>query len=147
MQFAEFDIVRCRASLDDPSMQEFVDNFDRIFSLAESCPGFVWRLNEGDNDASSYLLYEDPKIMVNMSVWQTAEDLRHFMFGTDHELIMPRGKDWFVAMEQPKVACWWIEEGSIPTLEEGRDRLEFLQGNGESEYAFGYRNLKYCKSR
>ena len=143
MHFAEFDIVRCRYPLDHPSMQAFVDNLDRVYALAESSPGFVWRLNEGDSDASSYLLYDDPDIMCNMSVWESAEDLRHFMFGTDHRLIMPRGRDWFVPLNQPKVACWWIEEGSIPTLQEGRKRLEHLQQSGNSEYAFGYQNPVY----
>ena len=143
MHFAEFDIVRCRYPLDHPAMQEFVDNLDRVYALAESSPGFVWRLNEGDGDASSYLLYDDPDIMCNMSVWESAEDLHYFMFGTDHKNIMPRGREWFVPMDQPKVACWWIEEGSIPTLHEGRNRLEYLQQNGQSDYAFGYQNRVY----
>ena len=147
MHFAEFDIVRCRYPLDHPAMREFVDNLDRIYALAESSPGFIWRLNQGDGDASSYLLYDDPDIMCNMSVWESAEDLRHFMFGTDHKNIMPRGREWFVPMELPKVACWWIEEGSIPTLQEGRLRLEHLQVNGDSDYAFGYRNSVYNLKR
>ena len=147
MYFAEFDIVRCRAPLDDPSMQEFVDNLDRVFSLAESCPGFVWRLNEDENDASSYLLYDDADILVNMSVWESAEDLLHFMFETEHKNIMPKGKQWFIPMNQPKVACWWIEENTIPTLQEGRSRLEYLQQQGDSEYAFGHRNKNFCTPR
>ena len=147
MHFAEFDIVRCRYPLEHPAMQDFVDNLDRVYALAETSPGFVWRLNEGDGDASSYLLYDDPDIMCNMSVWESAEDLRHFMFETDHRKIMPRGREWFVPMAQPKVACWWIEAGMIPTLEEGKDRLASLLQNGESEYAFGYRHPEYSARR
>ena len=67
--------------------------------------------------------------------------------GTDHRKIMPRGREWFVPMAQPKVACWWIEAGVIPTLEEGKDRLAFLLQNGESEYAFGYRHPEFSVRR
>ena len=140
---AQFNIAHMIAPLDDPIMAGFAARLDEINAIADCSPGFVWRLQTEDGDATAIRVFDDPLLLVNMSVWESAEDLHYFMFGTDHKNIMPRGREWFVPMDQPKVACWWIEEGSIPTLHEGRNRLEYLQQNGQSDYAFGYQNRVY----
>ena len=38
------------------------------------------------------------------------------------------------------MVLWYIEEGHIPTLAEGKERLEFLQKHGETEYAFTFKS-------
>ena len=145
MHLAEFDFVHCLEPLDHPSMQGLVDNLDRIYALAESCPGFVWRLNDGEPDLSNYTLYDDPLVMINMSVWESVRDLRHFMFKTEHREIIGRGREWFRKTPEAKVAFWWIEPGTIPTVAEGQERLAHLQEHGESEYAFSYASRDLCE--
>lgn len=56
-------------------MADFVANLDRINALAESSPGFVWRLQTDEGDATAMRpMGEQP--LVNISVWKDAESLR-----------------------------------------------------------------------
>ena len=44
-QIAEINVARMKGiNINDPIMKEFVDNLDKVNALAESSPGFVWRL-------------------------------------------------------------------------------------------------------
>lgn len=43
---AQLNIARPQVLLDDPLIADFVNNLDRINQLAESAPGFVWRLQD-----------------------------------------------------------------------------------------------------
>ncbi|MEQ9317319.1 MAG: DUF3291 domain-containing protein [Henriciella sp.] len=37
---------------------------------------------------------------------------------------------------------WWVPEGEIPTLEQGKTKLELLRSKGDSAEAFGWDWLK-----
>ena len=46
-QIAQINIARMiGVNIDDPIMQEFVDNLDSVNELAESSPGFIWRIKD-----------------------------------------------------------------------------------------------------
>ena len=78
-QLAQLNIAELKAPIDSPELEDFVDNLDRINALAESSPGFVWRLTGEGNDATS-LRPLGEKIIVNMSVWQNVSSLRDFVY-------------------------------------------------------------------
>ena len=78
---------------------------------------------------------------VNLSVWESAEALGKFVFQTAHRNIYARKHEFFEAPKQQTVALWWIEAGHIPTLDEAKQRLDHLIGNGPSEFAFGWADL------
>ena len=139
MHIAQLNIAKCRASLDDPLMQEFVDNLDPINAIADASPGFVWRLQDEGGDATSFQLFDDPLIISNLSVWESIDALKAFMFKTHHLKFLQRRGEWFEKLDQPSHVLWRIEPGHIPTLEEARAQLESLRANGESEYAFSIR--------
>lgn len=138
---AQVNIGRMVAPLDSPVMAEFVDNLDRINTLAESSPGFVWRLKGDGNDATSLRPFEDEMIIVNMSVWKTVEDLQQYVYRSAHTEIMRKRKQFFNKMEQAFMVMWWIPAGHLPDVQEAKTHLEHLRAHGESDYAFTFRRI------
>lgn len=123
-----------------PDNADFVNNLDRVNAIAETQPGFVWRLTGEGNDALDVQAFDDPNIAVNMSVWEDLESLASFVYhNEDHLAIMRRRAEWF---EKTKVhlVLWWVEAGHVPSLEEAKDRLSVLIANGPSESAFTFRS-------
>jgi hypothetical protein len=139
MHLAQLNIAESLAPLDDPLLKEFVDNLDRINDLAEQSEGFVWRLKGDDqNDATEFVLPSFPNAIVNMSVWQTPEALKHYVYKTAHVDFLKRKKEWFHKLRQNHVVLWWVEEGHTPTLEEADQKLRHLRDHGESSEAFTF---------
>ena len=138
---AQLNIARLQKPIDHPQIAEFKNNIDRINELAEKSRGFVWRLKDEYGSAVSIEAFDDPLIIVNMSVWETVEDLRNYVFNSDHVDILRKRKDWFEKYEGNHLVMWWIEPNHIPTLDEAKERLEYLDKNGESEYAFTFKHF------
>ncbi len=128
------------ATMEDPIMADFVAQLDTINALAESSKGFVWRLKDDENNATNFRPFDDDRIIVNMSVWESIEELMDFAFKSAHTVVMKDRNKWFEKFGKPAMVLWYIDEGHIPTVEEARERLEFLQENGASEFAFDFRN-------
>jgi len=135
---AEINIGTLRAPVDSPQIAEFVANLDRINALAESMPGFVWRLTGEGNDATDIQPFENPLMAINMSVWTDAEALAGFVYRSAHRDIMRRRAEWFEKMEL-YTCLWWVPVGHQPTPEEGIARLEILRHNGPTAEAFTFR--------
>jgi hypothetical protein len=136
---AQFNIARARAPLDSDAMAEFVGQLDAVNRLAETSSGFVWRLTAEGGASSSYVrAYEDPALLVNMSVWESIGALRDFAYRGDHLAVLRRRQQWFEQIPQPWHVMWWIPAGHTPTAAEGRARLEFLAEHGNSPLAFGF---------
>lgn len=138
---AQVNIGRALAPLDDPRMAGFVNRLDEINALAESSPGFIWRLQTEDGNATALRPYEDDRILFNLSVWTTPEDLRQFVYRSAHAEVMRQRKSWFERFGDVYMALWWIPQGHIPTISEAKERLQYLQLNGESEFAFSFATL------
>lgn len=66
---AQFNIARIRYPLDDPRMAEFVDNVARVNGLAEAIEGFVWRLQDDSGNAMNMKVYDDPRVLPNLTLW------------------------------------------------------------------------------
>jgi len=141
MYLAQLNIAQAIAPMDSPIMADFVNNTERINALAEKSPGFIWRLTdeEGDN-AYAIQVFEDPALLTNMSVWKDRESLFNYVYSTDHVEIFKRKNEWFSKLKGIHMVLWYIEEGHIPTLAEGKERLEYLQKHGETEYAFTFKS-------
>src|SRR5262245_49656734 len=137
---AQFDIARIRYPLDDPRMAEFVDNVDRVHRLAEQIEGFVWRLADESGHAMNIRVYDDPRILPNLTLWESAEALERFVWQTLHRRFYLRREEWFEKIEQPLV-LWWVPAGYRPDMNEGVERLEHLRAHGPSPYAFGWEGL------
>lgn len=141
MQLAQLNIAEAIASMEDPIMADFVKNTERINALAESHHGFVWRLKGEDSDDSySIQAFESEYMLVNMSIWKDRESLFDYVYNSGHVEIFKRRKEWFQKMPKMHMVLWYVDDGHIPTLEEGKERLLHLQDHGESEYAFTFKS-------
>ena len=138
---AQINIARLLAPIDDPMIADFVRQLDDINTLAESSPGFVWRLKEESGNATSIDVFGDPLLIVNMSVWESIEDLKNFAYKSAHIQVFRDRARWFEKMDVAHMALWWVPVGAFPSAEEGRDRLLHLREHGESERAFTFRSL------
>ncbi|WP_394208857.1 DUF3291 domain-containing protein [Enterovibrio calviensis] len=141
MQLAELNIAKAKAPMDDPIMRDFVDNLDPVNAMAEASPGFIWRLKDDSGNTTDVQVFDDPNLLVNLSVWESVESLKKFMFKTHHLSIMKRRAEWFDKPKTNTYVMWWVEDGHIPTTQEAIERLEHLREHGESEYAFTFANL------
>jgi hypothetical protein len=77
---AQINIANAKASMESPVMSGFVKRLDEINALADSSPGFVWRLQTEDGDSTSIQAFDDPSLLINMSVWDNIESLKLFVY-------------------------------------------------------------------
>ena len=137
---AQLNIARMLAPIDDPIMEDFVNNLDRINALAEKSNGFVWRLTGEEDNATALRVFEDDFKIVNMSVWKDKKSLFKFTYNSGHVAIMKRKKEWFSKMKDMHMVLWYIENGHEPTPEEAKNRLVYIREHGETPYAFSFRS-------
>lgn len=138
---AQLNVATALAPMDSPVMRDFVDNLERINSLGESSPGFVWRMKDETGSATAIPVYDDPNIIANLTVWQDVESLKSFLFKTDHAHFLKRKKEWFKPVKQATYVLWWIPAGQIPTLFEAKEKLTYLRAHGETVNAFSFKKL------
>jgi len=138
---AQINIARMLAPIDDPVMAEFVAQLAPVNALADGTPGFVWRLQTESGDATGFKVYDDEMIIVNLTVWESAEALREFVYKNAHYGVLRDRKRWFEKVDGPYYAIWWIPAGKLPGIEEGKKRLEYLREHGDSDYAFSFKKV------
>ena len=142
LHLAQINIGRMRGPIDGPVMRGFVDRLEEINALADGTPGFVWRLQTEAGNATYLRPYEDDEMMIiNMSVWETVEDLRNFVFSTRHAEVLRQRREWFEKLETPITALWWVPAGHVPSIDEAKKRLAHLQEHGPTPFAFTFRNV------
>jgi len=120
---------------------EFVAQLTPVNALADETPGFVWRLQTESGDATGIKVYDDDRIIVNLTVWESAESLREFVYKNAHYGVLRDWKRWFEKFEGSYYALWWVPAGQLPGIEEGKERLEYLREHGDSDYAFSFKKV------
>lgn len=138
-QLAQLNIAQLLAPLDSMQLKDFVDNLDRINTLAEQSAGFVWRLQTDEGDATAIRPFGEDTI-VNLSIWENVESLHQFVYHTAHAPIMSRRRKWFARI-QTYMVLWWIPAGHLPTVDEAKQRLELLQTHGANSEAFTFKQV------
>ena len=139
-ELAQLNIGIIKGPIDSPVMAEFVANLDRINALAERTPGFVWRLQTEEGNATAIRPYpENENMAVNMSVWRDVASLNKYVYSSEHVQIMRRRKEWFEKMDQAFLVLWWVPKGHRPSIEEAKARLDQLRAKGPTAEAFTFR--------
>jgi Domain of unknown function (DUF3291) len=138
---AQVNIGRTKAPLDDLGMSGFVNRLEEINAVADHSPGFVWRLQTPEGDATYLRPYDDDRILINMSVWETIDDLRHYVYKTAHAELLRQRQDWFEKFVGVYVALWWVPVGHVPGVDEAKKRLAYLEKHGPTEYAFTFKTI------
>jgi hypothetical protein len=137
---AQCNIVKLRAPLDSPDVAGFVAALDPINALADSSAGFVWRLKTHDGDATSIRVFADDQILLNMSVWESMEALKQYVYRSGHRDVLRRRREWADRFAGVQATMWWLRAGSVPEPADAIARLEALQRLGPTEYAFTFQS-------
>jgi len=138
---AQINIAHMRAPLTDPIMEDFVAQLAPINALADQSPGFIWRLQSEDGDATSIKVYDDDMIIINLTVWESLDALREYVYKSAHQGVLRDRKRWFEKFDGPYYALWWIPAGQFPSTEEGKERLDNLREHGETVHAFSFQHV------
>jgi heme-degrading monooxygenase HmoA len=137
---AQINIAKLAAPLESPRIADFRDNLERINALAEAQPGFIWRAVGEGFDATDCRVFDDPEILINVTVWESAEHLAAFVFRTEHREFVRRRLEWFEPASEAFLALWWVRAGHIPDFDEAIARLNHLRAHGPTPEAFGFRS-------
>jgi hypothetical protein len=138
LHLAQLNVARLRAPLESPQLAGFVALLPEVNELAERSPGYVWRLQDESGDATALRPF-GPDIIVNLTVWESVDALRTFVYRTTHLEPMRRRRDWFVPFDGPHLVLWWLPAGTRPSIGEAADRLARLTAGGPSPEAFTLR--------
>ena len=133
---AQVNIARAKAPLDDPLMAGFSAQIEGVNAMADAAPGFVWlwKSEEADEPAS-----DDPRLLFNLSVWESLEALRDYVYrGADTASFAAR-KNWFHPSQGPHLALWWVPAGHVPSTGEALARLDFLANHPPGPASFTFR--------
>ncbi len=136
---AQLNVARAIAPLDDPLLADFMAQLDAVNAMAEASPGFVWRLKSDSGNATDIRAYDDPRMIVNLSVWESVEPLFAFTYKGAHTKVMNRRKEWFAPLAGPHLVLWWIPAGTLPTVAEALQRLDDLAMHGPTVTAFTFK--------
>jgi len=139
-ELAQLNIGIIRGPMDSPVMAEFAANLERINAVAEATPGFVWRLQTEEGDATAIRPFDNENMLVNMSVWKDIESLRRYVYHSAHVEVMRRRREWFEPMREAFLVLWWVPPGHRPSIAEAIARLERLRRHGPSPEAFTFRH-------
>jgi len=136
---AQINVARMRAPLTDPLMAGFVARLAEINALADGSPGFIWRFQTDEENATALRLFEDDLLLVNFSVWTSLADLSNYVYNSEHRQVMKLRRQWFERFDGSYTALWWIPPGHIPTVQEANERLTHLRTYGETPHAFSFK--------
>src|SRR3954463_5849751 len=115
---AQVNISRLLAPLDSELLSDFVAELEPVNALADAAPGFVWRLQTEDGDATAVRVFDDDALIVNMSVWASLPAFSDFVFRSLPVEVMGRRRQGFEPMRQAITALWWVSAGHRPTVAE-----------------------------
>lgn len=136
---AQINVGRLRAPREDPMIAEFMAGLDPVNARADAAEGFVWRLQTEEGNATSITPTDDPQWIINLSVWESLEALRGFVYrDAEHLRYMRRRREWFEKLETI-LALWWVPAGHVPSIDEALERLRHLERHGPTRQAFTFR--------
>jgi hypothetical protein len=126
-------VAIAKAPLDDPRMSGFMDRVDEIDTLAQGWPGFIAQPTLPDEGA----IYSEPALL-NVSIWDSVENLRAFTYTGQHADQLERRADWFEQPDEPTYVLYWSPAGEIPTEAQINERFDYLNQHGPTPYAFTF---------
>src|SRR5690242_8879243 len=128
-----------RPPLDSEVMKGFMSRLDELNALADRSPGFVWRLQTSEGNATYFRPYDDDRVLMNMSVWESVEALKHYVYHTVHTELLRQRHEWFSKFDRTYLALWWVPAGHIPGIDEAKKRLAHLEAHGPTQFAFNFK--------
>jgi hypothetical protein len=137
-ELAQVNVAIAKGPMESDVMAGFVAALEPINALADAAPGFVWRLQDASGDATAIRVFEDERMLINLSVWESADALAGFVYSSGHTAVMRGRKQWFETLAL-YMALWWVPAGHRPTPLRARERLEHLRAHGPTPFAFTFK--------
>jgi len=137
---AQLNIGRLVAPTDSPLVAEFMDALDEVNAIADASPGFLWRFQTEEGNATSERPFDDETILVNFSTWTSVDPLADFVYRSAHAPFLRRRREWFERMDETYSVLWWVPAGHRPTVSEAIARLDHLRRHGATPHAFTFRH-------
>lgn len=143
---AQVNVSRLLAPLDSRLLADFVAALDEVNAEADRAPGFVWRLQTEDGNATAVRGFgwdagDSHGVIVNLTVWRDVEALAEYVFSGRHLEIMRRRRTWFQRAAEATTALWWVPAGTLPTTDDAEHRVRLLRVHGATPAAFTFRHL------
>jgi heme-degrading monooxygenase HmoA len=143
-ELAQVNIGRLRAPLDSAQLAGFVAALDPVNAAADTAPGFRWRLQTDEGNATAVRAFEwdqagSAGVIINMSVWESVAALAAFVYSERHRQVLRRRREWLEPMTDAYLALWWIPRGHLPTTAEAEDAIRHLRVHGPTPRAFTLR--------
>lgn len=135
---AQLNIADAKADSLSEIMQGFYNRIEEIHELAEKSPGYIWRYQDEEGDDVAERVFGNPLMLINLTLWQDIESLRHFVYKTAHKELIQGRKAWFKDMPDMHQVLWWVPEGHIPSVQESKDKLNLLREHGPTKNAFSF---------
>lgn len=108
--------------------------------MAEAAPGFRWRMQTEDGDATAVRGFGDDQIIVNLTVWASVEDLADFAYrDPGHVAVLRRRRDGFRRLGRAHQVLWWVPRDHRPSVSEAEQRLDHLREHGPTPWAFTFK--------
>jgi hypothetical protein len=138
-ELAQINVAVLKAPIDSPQLADFVSSLDRVNTIAEHSPGFIWRLKAVDGNATSFRPMGDDTI-INVSMWRDVAALNDFVYRNPaHVDVMKRRREWFEHVKEAYTALWWLPRGQRPGETECVERLMLLRAMGPTPKAFSFK--------
>ncbi len=135
---AQANRAHMKGPLDSPVMEGFRRQLAAINAAADHSPGFVWRLQTEGGDSTDIRAFDRPEMLLNVSVWETIEDLHHYVYRGAHLGPFRDRKLWFEPTPTPLV-LWWVPAGHVPPVDEALERFRTLEKRGPTATAFTFK--------
>jgi hypothetical protein len=74
-----------------------------------------------------------------MSVWETIDALKLYVYRTAHAELLRQRHQWFESFAGAYAALWWVPAGHIPGIDEAKKRLAYLDAHGPTQFAFTFK--------
>jgi hypothetical protein len=143
---AQVNIARLIEPLDSERLAGFVSELNPVNASADTAPGFVWRLKTEEGNATSLVAFEwdtsgSAGVITNLSVWESFEALRDFIYSAQHLAVMRQKREWFYQVAEATTALWWIPAGELPTLNAAEEKIKILRNLGPTRESFGLNTI------
>ena len=136
---AQINIARARGAVDGPVLADFMALLDPVNALADASPGFVWRMQDDAGNATSLRPYDDDRIMVNMSAWESVDALWDFVYASAHLNVMRRRREWFERFESTYLASGGFQPARSRPSTRPRRAWRRWTTHGPTPYAFTFK--------
>ncbi len=139
-------IARLIEPLDSDRLADFVAALDPVNAEADLAPGFVWRLQTEEGNATSLVAFEwdvsgTAGVITNMSVWESFDHLKNFVYSPNHLAVMKQRRNWFHQVAEATTALWWVRVGEVPTLQDAEVKIRSLREQGPTRLSFGLNHI------